>query len=257
MSATQCRLANFSPVSCINIKDQSCSVIPTPMLFSNIPLLWKILELVVKDWEQAVTPMQSAIDNASNGNERTLYSLQGFSTLQPHYFKCLFSYAFSFISLQHAYDQFYKELKDLSKPSLRVKRIPKPKLTPYIYKVKMIRDISIAHMDSKKRKPIDVEAATMWQPMTLAKGISESWDLNKMTFGGFKVISHDSLGNIVDQSTDLEIRGIIEMDNQCREYLNKYDSVCAEYLTKIQTKLPITIGNEQYSVLQSVQKNNS
>ena len=227
------------------------------MLFSNIPLLWEILELIVKDWEQAVTPMQSAIDNASNENERTFYLLQGFRALQPHYFKCLFSYAFSFISLQHAYDQFYKELKDLSKPSLKVKCIPKPKRTPYIRKVEMIRNISIAHMDSKKAKPIDVEAATMWQPMTLAKGTSKSWDLNKMTFGGFKVTSHNSSGNIVDQSTDLEINGIIEMDNQCRDYLDKYDRVCAKYLAKIQAKLPITIGNEQYSVLQSVQKNNS
>jgi hypothetical protein len=95
MATTQCRLADFSPVQCLNIKDQSCSVIPTPMLFSNIPLLWEILELVVKDWKQAITPMQTAIDNAFNEQERTFYSSQGFYTLQPYYLKCLFSYAFS------------------------------------------------------------------------------------------------------------------------------------------------------------------
>jgi hypothetical protein len=161
---------------------------------------------------------------------------------------------FFFISLQHAYNQFYKELKSFSKPSLKVKCIPKPKTTPYIYKVEMIRNISIAHMDSKREKPIDIEAATMWQPMTLTKGTNESWDLNKMTFGGFKVTLQDRLGNIVDQSTDLEINGIIEMDNQCRDYLDKYDRVCAEYLSSIQAKLPITIGDEQYFVLQSVRK---
>jgi hypothetical protein len=224
------------------------------MLFANIPLLWEILELVVKDWEQAIIPMQSAIDTASSENEREFHFSQGFITLQPHYLKCLFSYAFFFVSLQLAYDQFYKELKDLSNSFLQVKCIPKPKSTPYIQKVKTIRDKSIAHLDFGRGKPIDVEAATMWQPMTFEKRASESWDLNKMTFGGLKVVSHDQQGNIIDQSCDLEIKGINEMDKQCREYLNEYDRVCADYLTRIQAKLPITLDDEKYSVFQSEQK---
>lgn len=229
-------------------------MIPNPMLFANITLLWEILELVVKDWERAVIPIQGAIDNASSESEREFYFSQGFIALQPHYLKCLFSYAFFFVSLQHAYDRFHKELKDLSDPLLRVNHIPKPKTTPYIQKVEMIRNISIAHIDSKRKKPIDVEAATMWQQMTIARKINELWDLNKMTFGEFRVIYRDRLGNIVDKSIDLEIKGIYEMDIRCKEYLNRYDIVCVEYLTNIQAKLPITIGNEYYSVFQSSPK---
>jgi len=219
------------------------------MLFVDIPLLWKFLELVVKDWEQAVVPKQNAIDSASNDNEREFYSLQGFSALQPYYLKCLFSYVFFFIALNNAYDKFHAELRGLSNPSLRVKCIKKPTPTSYIEKVKKIRDISIAHIISEEENnPLNVEASLIWQSMIFSRKNNEAGDLNKMIFGGFKVVLHDSEGNIIGQSCDLEIKGIYEMDIQCREYLNRYDNICAEYLTSIQAKLPITINDEQYII---------
>jgi hypothetical protein len=67
-----------------------------------------------------------------------------------------------------------------------------------------------------------------------------------MTFGGMKLTLRDSTGKVIDQSDDLEIKGILEMDNLCRQYLDEYDRVCAAYLKAIHAKLPITVGDEQY-----------
>ena len=239
-----CRLDKLSPLYCSNDKNNACSIIPNPILFSNIPLLWKFLELVVKDWEIAVAPIQKAINSALSEEEKDFYFLQGFYELQPHFLKCLFSYAFFFASLDNAYNKFYAELKGLSNPSLGIKHIKNPTVPPYIYKVKKIRNISIAHMISKEKNPLDVEASTMWQPLTLERKINEERDLNKIIFGGFKVVSYDSKGNINNKSCDLEIKGIYEMDIQCKDYLDKFDKVCADYLMSIQAKLPITIDNK-------------
>lgn len=131
--------------------------------------------------------------------------------------KSIFSYAVFFIALEGAYDRFYEELNALNGNSfLRVSHDKRPKPTTYLEKVRMIRNISVAHIGSKKKRAANAAVAMMWQPMTLGKGVNESWDLNKMTFGGMKLTLRDSTGKIIDQSNDLEIKGISEMDDLCR-----------------------------------------
>jgi hypothetical protein len=101
------------------------------MLFSNIALLWDILELVVQDWKREVTPVQAATGGATNENERvSLTTLQAFVNLQPCYLKCLFSYAMFFIALEGAYHEFHQELQALNrKPFLRIKHDKPPNPT--------------------------------------------------------------------------------------------------------------------------------
>ena len=171
MSSKQSRLESLGPVCCDNSKDRTHSRTPTPMLFSDIPLLWTILDLVVQDWKREVTPLQAAIDNATNENEKRLRALQAFSNLQPYYLKCLFSFVMFFIALERAYKQFHKELDLLNrKPFFRFAHDREPTPTAYIEKVKKIRNISIEHILSTRYKitAINSAAAMMWQPMTLA-----------------------------------------------------------------------------------------
>ena len=67
-----------------------------------------------------------------------------------------------------------------------------------------------------------------------------------MTFGAGKLVSQNAAGTVIDQSDEFEIKGILEMDELCRAYLEQYDRVCADYLEKIHAQLPIAVGDEQY-----------
>jgi hypothetical protein len=213
-------------------------------------MIWEILELVVKDWQREATTFQEAITAAANENERLLFVTKAFYGLQPCYLKCLFSYAVFFIALVGAYDRFYEELNSINrKPFFQVRHDKKPKPTAYVNKVRKIRNISIVHIGSTKDTEINSAAAMMWQPMTLGKGADELWDINKMTFGEMKLTLHDSNGKVINQSGDLEIKGILEMDRFCKSYLDEYDRVCATYLKTIHTKLPITMNDENYYAL--------
>jgi hypothetical protein len=217
------------------------------MSFSNIPLLWEILELIVQDWTREATPLQTAINNSSNDNERIFHTSKAFIALQPHYLECLFSYAVFFVSLEGAYDKFYEDLNMLNRKSfLKLIHDKKPKPTDYIEKVRTFRNISVAHISSKKAKAVYAAAALWWQPMTLGKGLTEPWDLNKLSFGGMKLTLRNSAGKVIDHADDLEIKGIPEIDTLCGQYLDEYDRVCANYLNAIHAKLPVAIGNEKY-----------
>ena len=203
--------------------------------------------MIVQDWQHEVTPLQAFIDSASDENESLVHALHAFSALQPLYFKCLFSYVMFFVSLEEGYARFYEQLNVLNrKPFLQVKHAKKPNPTAYIKKIRRIRNLSIAHMHSRRASSADSAAAAMWQPMTLGGTIGRTHDLNKMTFGAMQLTLRDSAGNAIDQAADFEVRGIPEMDRLCKAYIDKYDRVCADYLSEIHSSLPITIGDEQY-----------
>lgn len=63
----------------------------------------------------------------------------------------------------------------------------------------MIRNVSIAHIGSKRERAANAAAAMMWQPMILEKRRSESWDLDKMmTVGGMKLTLGNPEGKVID-----------------------------------------------------------
>ncbi|MFZ1508774.1 MAG: hypothetical protein WAV74_18550 [Anaerolineae bacterium] len=203
--------------------------------------------MVAQDWKREVTPLQEAVNSSLNENEELFHMTKAFSSLQPLYLKCLFSYAVFFIAIEGAYDRFYEELNALNqKPFFRVKHNKKPKPTAYVEKVRMIRNISIAHIGSKKERAANSAAAMMWQPMTLSKKTNESWNLDSMAFGAMKLTLRDATGTAIDQSDDLEIKGVLDLDKQCKQYLDEYDSICSDYLKAIHARLPIDVGDEKY-----------
>jgi hypothetical protein len=217
------------------------------MLFSNIQLLWEILDMVVQDWKRESTPLQDAVDSSLTENEELFHALEAFVSLQPLYLKCLFSYAMFFIALVEAYDRFYKELNALNRKSFfNVRHNKKPNPTAYIQKVRTIRNISLAHLGSEEARVVNSVAAMMWQPMTLGKKTNESWNLDSMAFGSMEHTLRDATGAMIDQSDDFEVKGIPELDGQCKQYLDEYDNVCTDYLKAIHAKLPLTVDDEMY-----------
>jgi hypothetical protein len=247
---SNCKLANLGPVCCDNPKSKSHSRKPDPELFSDIPLLWQILGIVVSDWRREIAPLQKAIDTAGTESEKLYHFSRAFFSLQPHYLKCLFSYSVFFVALEGAYGVFYTQLNELNRRAFFncTHRKP-PNRTNYTEKVRLIRNISLVHMGSNEEDPVTSAAAMMWQPLTASKKQDEEWDLDKITFGGFKRIARDAKGNTISQSRDLEIRGTSELETECRRYLLEYDTLCSDYLKAIHAKLPITVGDEEYSEL--------
>ena len=203
--------------------------------------------MVVQDWKRESTPLQEAVDNSLTENEKLFHVVKAFGSLQPLYLKCLFSYTMFFIALEGAYHRFYEELNALNqKPFFKVLHNKKPKPTAYIEKVRMIRNISIAHIGSKNARAANSVAAMRWQPMTLGKKTNESWNLDSIVFDAMKLVLRDATGTVIDQSDDLEIKGVLELDKQCKQYLDEYDSVCSDYLKAIHARLPMTVGDENY-----------
>ena len=70
-------LANLSP---IKVCGES---LPTPHVFSNIPMLHRILEEVLEDWLRAVEPYQKQIDTSGDEGSKTFAVASGFMDLQP------------------------------------------------------------------------------------------------------------------------------------------------------------------------------
>jgi hypothetical protein len=88
----------------------------------------------------------------------------------------------------------------------------------------------------------------MWEPLSLTKNKDESWNIGKLSFGSGKWKSRDLAGNIIEkQSIDLEIGGISELQDECMNYIDRYDEVCAGYLNALAEKLPTEDGDTFYS----------
>jgi hypothetical protein len=204
----------------------------------------------VKDWDREATPYQLEIDKAKTENEKIYHIAMGISNLQTHYLKCLFSYVMFFVSLDKAYDLFYEELNKINRlPVFKVKHQKKPLKNSYIEKVRQVRNIAIAHIGSEKVSPIDSKAGMMWDSLVLSKSKDVEWDINQWAFGAMKLSSQNSTGIVTNQSVDLEIGSIHELHNQCMEYLDRFDDICACYLESLIQKLPVSDRDTKYSFL--------
>lgn len=242
----------MGPICYENTDDNTGWRRPDSALFSNIPMLWEFLELITQDWQKAIEPYQNSIDNSTSDSEQHYFMTKGFLELQPTFLKCLFSYIFFFASLEDTYGLFLTQLDNLNQlPFLRVAHEKRPKKTPYIEKVRLIRNHGIAHIGGNKGKAnhITSRAAIIWQPLSITKKENEIWNMNKLQFGGFTISRCDAVGNLIEQSEDLKINGISELHEQCTEYLEQYDNCCASYLETIISKVPFVEGNSKVFAL--------
>ena len=195
-------------------------------------MLHRILAEVVGDWLRSVKPYQEQIDSAEGGLAKYA-ELTAFKELQPALLKCLFSYAFFFVATDQAYKVVYKMLDRANNlAGFKVKHGKRPKATPVVKKTRSIRNWSIGHFPSNRADPIDAYAAMSWTPMTLSTSVGGRWDLEKLTFGGFRLHGTDASGRS-RQSRDFAVQGLTNLHAHCLPYLAQYDKVCAEYLCNL------------------------
>ncbi len=218
------------------------SVLPRPLLRTNISILHRILEEVLKDWLRAVEPYQRNVDEAEDDSAMILAGVTGFGELQPLFLKCLFSYAFFFVASDDAYKHLYAELNQANKDlGLNVQHDKPPKVTPFLKKIRLIRNNAIAHFPgrpSEKWSSLDNFAAMSWQPMEMSWSQGKRPDLEKLTFvpGHFSVT--DDSGQSI-KSQDLEVTGVrIAHSQHCLPYLNQYDRMCCDYLQALHAAMP-------------------
>jgi len=220
-------LKHLSPLSV------SGKALPEPQLFENIPMLHWMLTEVVRDWQRAVSPYQKHVDSVEGESAKIRAVSSGFLALQPMFLKCLFSYAFFFVSTDKAYRHFYEKLKS-AKCRVGLTREPKfrPTKTAMVEKIHRIRNISVAHFPSDISRPIDALAAMSWTPMSSSLPRGCRSDLEELTFAPGFFRGKDALGNSI-QSKDLEVSGLKTLHEECFSYLEKYDRVCCDYLREL------------------------
>ena len=227
-------LTNLSPITVGGKR------LPTPQLFTNIPMLHGILEEVLEDWLRAVEPYQMQVDDADDNSAMLFAGVSGFAELQPSLLKCLFSYAFFFVATDNAYEHLYAELNRANNVSgLNLNHGKPPTETPFVKKIRMIRNIAIAHFPakpSKKVSALDAFSAMSWQPMSLSWSTEDRPDLEKLTFAPGNFRGTDASGQSI-QSQDLEVPGVRTAHYHCLPYLNQYDKVCCDYLQALQAAL--------------------
>ncbi len=253
MKNNKCKIVHIGPICYTNDISSTHLRNPEPALFSSIPLLWEMLDLVVQDWRREADPLQEQINIAKTEGEELYFVAHAFNDLPPYYLKCIFSYVFFFIALEETYNLFYSELNRLNRELVfRVAHDKKPKRNDYIEKVRLVRNISIAHIGSDEVSRINSRAGMMWLPLSLVKKSGEKSNLGNMAFCDWKLMSRNAAGNLIDRSTDLSIKGIPELHRYCTKYLEEYDNVCAKYLEAIIAKLPVTVGDGRYEAFRAL-----
>jgi len=205
--------------------------LPHPLLLANMPTLHWILDEIVEDWRRAVSPFQVEIDRETLISGWSFYAGKAFIELQPIFLKCLFSYVVFFEATDRAYKVIYESLNRANHlAGLNIKHSKPPKTNPYIDKVRRIRNLSVSHQASSRAGHTDVCAAMSWTPMTLSWPTEGKCRIEDLTFGGFKLRTLDNAGNVIEESSDFEIKGMSELHNICGSYLAEFDAVCADYL---------------------------
>lgn len=210
---------------------------PLGPLLNNIPLLHHFLEDIVDEWRRTTAPHTDAANAQFKNGGLTIGALAPFESLQCHFLRSLFSYAFFFVACLGAYDKVYGQLGAAKRQhGLRIRPRKQPKLSAYIRKVVQIRDMSITHMPSDRTEPIDAWAAIMWQPLTLSFPSAGPLNFEDMEFspGPFTVTYPDGTQR---RTPDLTIRNLSEVHRECMPHLERYDRVCVEYLGLIKQAL--------------------
>lgn len=206
-------------------------LLPLPELFSKFDLLHYFLDETLEDWKRASLPYQSKIDSSSENSDFPALAAYAFLELQPIFLKCVFSYAMFFVAADSAYNLFYSQLNRANNISgLHVKHKKPPKKNATIKKLKMVRDWSIVHIGSQKASEVDKLSAISWRPISWRRKSDESWDVNELTFGAFQRIRRDADGTVLAKSQDIELPGLPDLHDECKEYFEKFDEVCTEYL---------------------------
>jgi len=255
MAKDKTRLMSIGIIKCHDFKSSRNRFVPRYHLYDNIEMIWGFLEDTVSECLKRSAPYQEKINSSFRVGNISYFDLEALHSLPRYYIKYLFTYVFFFGALTEVYEVFYDDLKNLNdelhkEHQLRIKLPKMPKKTPYIEKVKKIRNISITHVGKQNKKnPATSTVAANWKYVTIELPKNEPMDINKLCFFSCRIDCKDSDGKMVHTSEDLEIKGIHELHENCTKYLEEFDSVCAEILEKISCELPLKNGDKEFTLI--------
>lgn len=224
--------------------------LPSSILISNINHLTAILEITIEDWLKKIKPYQRHLNRLEPPVINKLhYITKTNKKLRPFFLKSLFSYVLFFKSINNAYKKLNKEIKELKSEIYRKtgKRIKTSKNTlpeiytfDYLKKVKIIRDISISHIESEnKGRKMTALLASEWDFTTYQ--FPENYNFEKAVFASGKWISRNKNDNkVIEESSDLEIKGILELHSNCVRFIDECDKVCSNQYKEIVNYLPLS-----------------
>lgn len=198
-----------------------------------IPTFWSILFQIQNDWKTEVEKYSLPL---KTDQETLLISTTEISIeLEPRYIQCLFSYINFFFTLENGYSVLHSELKGLMHElGLHLPTIKRPKRCPYLEKMHRVRNFTVVHWGGpEKKSDINSAAGRLW-------GISYKNDpinLLDMEFGYLTLAGAE----------DRTLKSLRETHKICVDYLKQYDHSCADLLSKIVERLPLTIGFREYS----------
>jgi hypothetical protein len=231
---------NISKVKSIRVWDHSPNggtwALPGLSHRGIIPTLWTILFQLENDWlEEAGKYVY--MGNLEDDLSRTTFLLEALEALRPRYIQCLFSYINFFFLLENGFGVLYAELRQLARQlNLPLKLGKKPKREEYIEKLRRVRNHTVVHWGGPDKKhDLNSRAGRMWG----FAWSNTATDLKEIEFGFLSVVG----------SEDRILKSIAETHRVCVAYLQQYDPLCFDLLTRIIAHLPITVGTQTYEAV--------
>ncbi len=222
------KLEGIWPVNVTDSSRQAMRSVPSPSSLGNIPFLRNILETIVKDWVD-----DCGVYAKLWGKDRE-HMLDIIDEIKPRFIQRLFSYITFFFMVENGYYLVYSQLNSLNNDlALKIKHGKPPKKAELIYRLRRVRNWSIAHWsDTEKRHEKNAIAGRM-----LGVNWKKDDPLTELQFGSASVLG----------AKDRNLPSIPKIHQQCVSYLDEFDEVCASYLLTLKLSLPIRIGHLQYT----------
>jgi hypothetical protein len=212
--------------------------IPSYLLVSKIPIILHFLSLIVSDWERDSNPKQMEIDKAAETSEPIFELTTAMQALEPIFLKCLFSYGFFFVATNAIYRNVHISIhRANADTNFHVSLQKPPKIPLELQKLVKVRNWSIAHLGEANASELDQLSAMYWSPTVVSKESSRSWDLNRMSFGSFKLRLRSKKDGSTIESTDLELENIPRLHEITSKYFSSYDSICVENIEELRKLL--------------------
>jgi len=219
------RISFIQPIT-IDIPVEGIKIIPRHLIQNNISLLNQFLEIVLDDWKQVSFPVQREIDEI--GEKGSMFTgIEAFIKLEPHFLKCLFSYAFFFVSLEKCYKSIYSDLINICKnPKYRINHPKLPKRSSDLDKLNLVRNWSIAHIgEANSKNKEDIIGSMSWTPILLSKDNTSSFDYINIQFETLNVRIDPANGGIINTTSKLEIPDLLTLHNEVENYYSHYEDV--------------------------------
>ncbi len=215
------------------------------------------MDQIVQDWKEEVANCEAYLaggeDRLHAGPSLDVTPIIGIQQLGIRFIHCLFAYISFFRMLDNGYRHVYEELNGLNHTlGLHVEHRKPPNTTELTRKLKMVRDLSIAHWAStdtdraKRYSELDRAAGNTLWGLFYEMDPSGTCDIGSLRFGagGVSRVNPDTGGTY--RSKDRELPPLLDIHQQCASYVGEHDRVCTEYLNSIKAMLPVGVDGVEY-----------